>query len=190
MGQRAGGLVTSVVALTAACSQHPITTFPSTLRRHAQAFAERGRAAIFLVPEQRTVTVDADTEVEVDLRDGPGYLTRVVTVGELVAGCPPPAPAAPAQPVELDAAWERAAADAPPVLPTPACLADRAVEREIIIGQRQERHLGRAISTAVTGAFVLGVAGICLAECDGKVVLTGAALVVGLGLLIASIGMG
>lgn len=132
------------------CTARPLAVSPRALAPHARALTIAGTAAVKVPGEAAPVRVDADTVVDVAVPDGPGHLERRVTVGELVAGCDRPVPDGAADP----------------------CLATRVLDREVVIAYKRERRVGRIATGVVTGAFVLGVGGLCAVECDrGKLAL-------------------
>jgi hypothetical protein len=154
-----------VLLVVGACSHSQVLSYPSQLRLHARELQTTGRAPVLVVGEPAFV-VDADTDVSVAVPDGPGELVRHLTIGELVAGCVPGA-----------------------VQQPPECLASKVIEREIVVGTREHRHIGRTVTTIATGGFVLGVGGVCIAECTREQVGTGVGIAA-LGALLVLVGFG
>jgi hypothetical protein len=146
-------LVLLWLSIAGACTHHPVQAFPSDLRAHAAELETAGRARVTVVGGAAHV-VDADTVVTVREPSGPGELVREVSIRELVAGCPPDAPAP-----------ER-------------CLADRVVAGEVVVGTRTETHVGRTVGSVVSGLALVGFGALCVAECTGKQVAIGAGVVV------------
>ena len=160
-------LVLLALVWLVACTARSLAVSPRALVPHARALTIAGTAAVKVPGEAAPVRVDADTEVDVAVPDGPGHLERRVTVGELVAGCDRVVP-------------DGAAAD--------PCLATRVLDREVVVAHKRERHTGRIATGIVTSAFVLGVGGLCIAECDRGKLALGVGGVIVAGLLLGILG--
>ncbi|MBP8809655.1 MAG: hypothetical protein KBG48_24815 [Kofleriaceae bacterium] len=159
-------LVLSALLCLVGCTARPLAVSPRALVPHARALTIAGTAAVKVPGEAAPVRVDADTEVDVAVPDGPGHLERRVTVGELVAGCDRVVPDGAADP----------------------CLATRVLDREVVVAHKRERHTGRIATGIVTSAFVLGVGGLCIAECDRGKLALGVGGVIVAGLLLGILG--
>ncbi len=159
-------LVLSALLCLVGCTARPLAVSPRALVPHARALTIAGTAAVKVPGEAAPVRVDADTEVGVAGPDGPGHLERRVTVGELVAGCDRVVPDGAADP----------------------CLATRDLDREVVVTHKRERHAGRIATGIVTSAFVLGVGGLCIAECDRGKLALGVGGVIVAGLLLGILG--
>lgn len=157
------GISLSLAAAVAAagCATRPVKSFPSELRAQSAALQTTGKAEIESIDDGR-FTVRATTEVEVaEPSDEGARLVRNVTIAELVAGCPAPG------------------------VPAPACLADRVVEREMVVGEKRSGQVGPAITSGLAAFAGLALVGGCLAECENKDIAIGAGLTVaGAGLLL------
>lgn len=140
--------------LLTACATRPVRSFPSELRAQSAALQTTGTAEIQSIDDGR-FTVRATTEVEVaEPSDDGARLVRNVTIAELVAGCPAPG------------------------TPAPACLADRVVEREMVVGEKRHGQVGPAITSGLAAFAGLALVGTCLAECENKDIAIGAGLTV------------
>lgn len=159
----------AIAIVLGGCTQRPLSASPRALRKHARSFLQAGMAAMMFPGETRPVRVDADTEISVDIPDGPGLREQRLTIRELVAGCDQPSP---------------------PVGVTDPCLAARVIDREVVVAHKRERRVGQVATGVVTGAFVLGVGALCAAECDRTKLALGVAGVAVLVVLLATLGAG
>lgn len=152
-------MVVTAAWLAAGCTQRPVQAFPSDLRAHAAELSTAGHADIQTV-DDGVVRISAGTRVSVAESHGVGaQLIRELTIGELVAGCTP------------DVAGD--------------CLADRVVEREMVVGSKRVKNVGGGITSAVSAIAGLAIVGTCLAECENKDILLGTGLVIaGAGLFV------
>lgn len=154
-------MVMLLAAIAGGCVTRQVQALPSELRAHATELRTTGKATVQSIDDGRFV-VDAATTVEVKVpADAGAILTRQVTIGELVGSCTAPG------------------------MPTPQCLADQVLDREIIVGEKPRRRVGTAIASGVSVVAGLAVAGVCLVECDNNDIAIGAGLVVaGVGILV------
>jgi hypothetical protein len=142
-----------LLIITAACGSRQVKAFPSDLRAAAPALQQSGRAEIQSI-DDGPFTVRATTQIEVAEPADDALLVRRITVAELVDGCPAPG------------------------TPAPQCLADRVVERELIVGEKRTRNVGGAITSVVAAGAGLALVGTCLAECENKDIAIGTGLVI------------